>query len=165
MGDKTFAVITLAITSLFGLLVTIVTNRLTASREDRDFKRQLKRENLEATRTLYEDALFMLERLVIQRGRGDKAEQDEFTRMLARLSLRSTNEIKNLYEQAAESALDWAAEYRKSQPEQTGGMLWYKSGVGKYTEEAEALYPKFQEKFIKLKTIMAEHLSNIENEM
>lgn len=114
MGDKTFTLITLALTSLFALLVTIVTTRLAASREDREFKRQLKREKLEATRTLYEDALFMLERLVIHLGRGDKVEQDEFTRMLARLSLRSTDEIKNLYEQAAESAQAWAAEYRKS---------------------------------------------------
>jgi len=165
MGDKTFALITLALTSFFGLLVTIVTNRLTAGRGDREFKRELKREKLEATRTLYEDALFMLERLVISLGRGDKVGQDEFTRLMARLSLRSTAGIKRLYEQTVESAQDWAAQYRKSQPEQMGEILFYKSGVQKYAQEAESLYPKFQANLAKLETIMIEHISNIESEM
>ena len=165
MGDKTFALITLALTSFFGLLVTIVTNRLTAGRGDREFKRELKREKLEATRTLYEDALFMLERLVISLGRGDNVGQDEFTRLMARLSLRSTAEIKRLYEQTVESAQDWAAQYRKSQPDRMGDMLFYKSGVQKYAQEAESLYPKFQANLAKLETIMIEHISNIESEM
>lgn len=91
MSDKVFALITVISSGLFGLAVAIVTSWLSTRREDRVFKRQLIRERIEATRILYEDALFALETIYVQRGQGSKDQQASLTRVLARLALRSTD--------------------------------------------------------------------------
>jgi uncharacterized protein with PIN domain len=162
MDEREFALITLAISGLFGLAVAVTTNWMTAGRENRTFRRQLRRERIEAARTLYEDALSALETLIVSRARTDKAGQAEFTRLLARLALRSTDEIRTQFDKTAEAALDWAAQYRKSQPEEMAGLLVYKSGASKYEEEAEKLYPIFHAHFFKLKGMMVEHLKELE---
>jgi hypothetical protein len=166
MSDKVFALLTVVISSIFGFLVAVLTNRMSASREQAAFKRQLYREKLDATRALYEDAFFVLERLVIQEGTGDKVEQNELTRVMARLSLRSTTDICMQYERAVESAQAWADEFRKTQPRRVGDYeiitsdLW--GTKQKATLEAESRYSAFHQSFYELKTKMILHLTELE---
>jgi hypothetical protein len=164
MSDKVFALITVITSGFFGLAVAVVTSWLSSRREDRTFKRQLIREKIEATCVLYEDALSALETLIVRRGRRDKDGQASFTRLLARLGLRSTAEIRKQFDITAEAALDWAAQYRQTEPEEMGDFLMFKSGTEVYKEEAEKLYPIFHGNFFKLKAMMVEHLKELENQ-
>ncbi|MDT4896406.1 MAG: hypothetical protein QOH25_1483 [Acidobacteriota bacterium] len=165
MSDKVFALLTVISSGIFGLAVAMVTSRLSTRREDRTFKRQLIRERIEATRALYEDALSALETLYVQRGRGSKDEQASLTRLLARLALRSTDEIRTQFDIATQATLEWAAQYSQTEPEEMSGMLFVKSGTDKYRKEAEKLYPIFHENFFKIKTMMVEHLKELENQV
>jgi hypothetical protein len=165
MSDKEFALITVLVSSVFGLIVAVATSKLSSSSENKVFRRQLRRDKVDATRLLYEDALFVLNRTVSRLGVGDNTEQTEINRMLARLALSSTNDIRNQYEKTAEAVDTWAATYRKSQPERHGDNAIVKSGMGKYREEADLLIPNLEENLSKLRKLMIEHIGNLEAEI
>jgi hypothetical protein len=165
MSDKVFALITVISSGIFGLAVAVVTSWLSSRRENRVFKQQLIRDRIEATRVLYEDALSAIETLYVHRGRGSNDEQASLTLLLAKLALRSTDEIRGQFDIAVQATLDWAVQYRQTEPEEMSGLLIFKSGTKRYEEEAEKLYPIFHENFFKLKSMMAEHLKELENEI
>lgn len=169
LNDKVFAFATVLAGGIFGLAAAIVTGWLTTRRETRSFKRQLRREKVDATRKLYEDAFVALDNLIIRRGVGDEADQNEVTRLMARLTLSSTAEIRAQFEQAGLAAQAWAANYRKSQPERVGEFLLIKSRI--YTnaqaeeQKDESLYATFFNSYSNLRTIMIKHLTALENEI
>jgi len=166
ISERVFALLTVAISSIFGLLVTILTNKMVASRERYAFHRQLHRERLEATRSLYEDALFMLEKIIVQEGAVNKVEQSEFSRVIARLYLRSTGDICNKFVQAVELAQAWSREFGKTQPHRVGDHVIITSdlyGVKKQAAaEADKLLTTFQQSLAVLRTEMIAHLSELE---
>ena len=169
LDDKVFAFATVLASGIFGLAVAVVAGWLTTRREAHGFKRQLRREKVDATRKLYEDAFVALDNLIIRRGEGDVADQNEVTRVMARLTLSSTVEIRAQFEKAGLAAQVWAANYRKSQPERVGDFLIIKSRI--YTDaqaeeqKDESLYTTFFDSYSKLRTMMIEHLTALENEM
>lgn len=162
MSDRVFTLITVISSGFFGLAVAIITGWLTSQREGRTFWRQLSRERVEAVRTLYEDALSAIESLMVNRGLVTEADQANFSRLLARLALRSTDEIRKQVEDAAEAARAWGVKRRKVEPQWSGGMLFVSSDVYGHAEEAEKLYPVFHENYLKLRGLMVEHLRLLE---
>src|SRR5712691_216497 len=80
-----------------GLAVALITGRLTRKREEITYHRQQQKDKIEATRTLYEDALVLLERTLRKAGLGTEADEEMVLRVLARMSLSSTEEIRAQY--------------------------------------------------------------------
>lgn len=158
MSDRVFTLITVISSGFLGLAVAVITGWLTSRREGRTFRRQLSRDRVEAVRTLYEDGLSAIESLMVNRGVVSEADQATFTRILARLALSSTDEIRKQFEDAAEAARAWGIKRRQVEPQRAGGMLFVSSDIYGHAEEAEKLYPVFHESYLKLRGMMVEHL-------
>jgi|GEM_PF-4569289 len=165
LDDKLFALLTVLLSGLFSLLVVLITNWMTSRFENKKFNNQLKKEKIEAIRNLYENTIYMLQKFIVQSGKGSKEEQDEFNRIKARLALRSTKEIEEQYASCFDVAEDWARIYVKSLPEKTeSGYSIIKSGMNQFAEQAKPLLDKFHNEFEKLKNLMIQDLSKIEKE-
>jgi len=88
---------------------------------------------------------------------------------MARLALRSTAEIRAQFEQTGLAAQAWAANYRKLQPQRVGEFEIIKSRI--YTDaqaedrKDESLYATFFDSYSRLRTMMIEHLTVIENKL
>lgn len=162
MSDRVFALLAALSGGFFGLAVAVVTGWLTSRREGRTFRRQFSRDRVEAVRTLYEDALFSIETLIVHRGLGSEEGQANYSRLLARLALSSTDEIREQFGETTGAAQAWGAQQRQAEPRELGGMLIYSSGVQRYADEAEKLYPTFRDNLHKLRTMMVEHLQLLE---
>lgn len=163
MSDRVFALLAALSGGFFGLAVAVVTGWLTSRREGRTFKRQFSRDRVEAVRALYEDALFSIETLIVHRGRGTEEGQANHSRIFARLALNSTDEIRTQFGVTTAAAQAWGAQQRQAEPRESGGLLFYVSGVQKYADEAEKLYPAFRDNLHKLRTMMVEHLQLLES--
>jgi hypothetical protein len=96
--DKEFAFYTVLVSSVSAILaslitnlVTVFSNRMVEKRERIAFARQLRKEKVETTRLLYEEATVVLNNVIIERGLVNEERQNKATQILARLDLRATH--------------------------------------------------------------------------
>ncbi|MCA1633221.1 MAG: hypothetical protein LC785_06015 [Acidobacteria bacterium] len=163
--DQQFALATVFVSGLFSLMVSLSTSLLTNKRESRTFRRQLHRDKIEATRTLYQEALSVLELHARQGGRTDDAWRGTLVGVRARLSLAASKSVQSQFRQTSEVLDEATAEHVKSQPRELGGgYQLIESGrhYDKHEREAAGLYSKYEGEFLKLQAAMVEHLTELE---
>lgn len=165
--DKVFALTTVLLSSFFSLLVTLLTNWAIARKEDKTFKRQLQKERIETTRTLYQDALYVLGIIAKQEGRADQDTLKELVKLRSRLPLLASRDIQEQFQKTAEAFDAGLHEYIQSQPEDAGeGFKMIRSGMkySEHQEEANKLFQIYETELEKLGTMMATHLKTMEKE-
>lgn len=148
--DRLFTLLTIFSSGIFALVVALLTNWFTENLEYKKFGRQLNKEKIERVRALYEDALFILSNVIIQRGRGTQEQQTEFTRVESRLNLYSTNEIKDQFGKTFEIARQWAMFQKASEPKEMEGYVVYQS---KQSSRAEDMKKKQKKCFLSTRVI------------
>jgi len=162
MSDKIFALLAVSVSGLFSLLVSLTAHWLTASRESRTLRREVRRDDVQATRALYEEAIYMLERSCHTLGVGTDEDRDKMIRFLARLSLHATPQVRDLYFRTAEKLDEWTQQARTSNPEVHSGFLVFRPSVqGGARQKAQEAWPDFERNLDQLKTMMKNHLEQI----
>lgn len=163
MSDKVFAIITISVSGIFALLVAIVTHWLASSRESRVFVREARRDRIQMTRELYEEAIFILDRSCRTLGLGSQEDREQTIRFIAKLSLHATQAVQEQYFKTADVLDEWVAQARKGQPERHGGVLVVKSGSGREEVTANSMWPRVEQSLNELKSLMRIHLAELED--
>ncbi len=159
MTDKSFAIVTVAVSGVFGLLVAVITHWLSMSRESQSLRRDLARDEMKSLGELYEDALFVLDRQIRTYGMGTDADQDRVLKLLARLSLYGRQDVQDKYQRASELIDTWCAERNAADPKRMGGsILIFTTSDREHRAKAEVAWPAAERAFNELKALMREHL-------
>jgi hypothetical protein len=170
MDDKTFAILIALISNVSAIFVAYITSRFAEKREFRSFSRQAKKERVERIKLLYEDTVFILSNIVIQKGRATAEQRIEFTRLEARLGLFSTKEVREQFLKTFELAQEMSAYARSAEPKRIDDKhilleSELSSHAKDYESKADELYPIYQKNFTTLKNLMIEHLEKLESEI
>jgi hypothetical protein len=159
MSDKEFALLTVIVSGVFALLVSLVTHFLSASRESRTLKREIRRDQKRGLRELYEEAIFTLDRTCSTLGKGTDDDRDKVLKFLARLHLHATTEIRDEYLKTADVVDSWAAQARKGEPKPVGeGFLMIGSPQFAERAKAQSMWPQVETHLEQLKKLMRKHL-------
>ena len=165
MSDKVFALSTVFVGGVFSLLVALVSQWLTAARESRTLRREVRRDEVAATRLLYEETLFALDRSCRSLGKGTDEDQDQACKLLARLTLHAPDTLREQYLQTTDRVDEWAAQAQRGEPEQCNGFLKIRAGAGADKAKAQQTWPLVERDLERLKTLMREHLRDLGSDL
>ncbi len=145
-----------------GWLASSLTTHFQHRREDELRHEEQSYKEADCLASLYEEALFVLDRNARTLGRGDDEALNTTLKILARIQLTSTASIRDQYDAAADALDAWAAKARAAEPKRISpGLLLIRSGDSEKKKLADELFPAYQESFHRLQEMMREHIATI----
>jgi hypothetical protein len=164
MPEGIFVLATVTVSGLFGLLVALTTSRITRDHEKLLLRHHSKKEYIESIKTLFVDAISVLDTSIRNDGMGDKDHQQKITSVSSKLELLTTEEIFKQFEETGKAIDIWATQYRKGQPKNIGeGMSIISSGDSAHQQKAVELFVFVENEKGKFVSILKNFIRTIEN--
>lgn len=162
MSDKVFALLTVTVSGLFSVSVVILSEWLRKSHEIQTLRRETRRDEVKATRELYEEASFILEMSCRRLGWGTAEYEEIVAKFLAKMHLLATPEIREQYFKTSDAVQTYLASARQASPEQMGTFLIISSAQSVHRAKANELWPNAESALENLRKLMRNHLESME---
>jgi hypothetical protein len=164
-GKELYALIGVLATGVFGLIIALVTSRLTRGREHWASRRAAKKELLDERRDLYVEAVALINSHIANQCKGDKEYEGRLRNIEARIELLSPKEIRLAFEETANLISAWAGECRAFEPRRMGNMVVITNttpAMEAHQSKAAELEVEMWAKLEHLKAAMADELRVLE---